>query len=178
VSSEYAAALWSAIWQSGQPDGLVAAGYRAIESLRLEKGYRVWGSDITPETNPYEAGIGFCVKLDKAGGFEGHDALQDAKQRGVTRRLRALVLDDPQAVVLGSEPVRVGSQVVGRVTSGGYGYTIGASIAYAYLPIEHAGPGTRIAVDLFGEWVEGAVAAREPLFDPTGERVRPKEAAH
>jgi 4-methylaminobutanoate oxidase (formaldehyde-forming) len=174
VSSEYAAELWSTIWQAGQGAGLIAGGYRAIESLRLEKGYRVWGSDITPETNPYEAGLGFCVKLDKPGGFEGRDAVLDVKQRGVTRWLRALVLDDPRAVVLGSEPVRVGDRVVGRVTSGGFGYTVGASIAYAYLPVEHAARGTRVAVDLFGQWVEGAVAEHEPLFDSTGERIRPK----
>jgi 4-methylaminobutanoate oxidase (formaldehyde-forming) len=173
VSSEYAAGLWSAIWQAGQPNALASGGYRAIDSLRLEKGYRVWGSDITPETNPYEAGLGFCVKLDKPGGFEGRDAVLDVRRRGVTRRLRALVLDDPRAVVLGSEPVRVGDQVVGRVTSGGFGYTVGASIAYAYLPVEQAARGTRVAVDLFGQWVEGAVAHHEPLFDPTGERIRP-----
>jgi 4-methylaminobutanoate oxidase (formaldehyde-forming) len=170
VSSEYGAALWSAIWAAGRDKGLVAGGYRAIDSMRLEKGYRVWGSDITPETNPYEAGLGFCVKLDKPGGFEGRDAVRDAKERGVTRRLRALVLDDPSAVVLGSEPVRVGDDVVGRVTSGGYGYTVAASIAYAYLPIEHAAPGSAVSVDLFGEWI-GARVARDPLFDPAGARV-------
>ncbi|HAL28672.1 MAG TPA: hypothetical protein DCP25_18345, partial [Chloroflexi bacterium] len=170
ASSEYGTALWSALWDAGQGEGLVAGGYRAIESMRLEKGYRVWGSDITAETNPYEAGLGFCVKLDKPGGFEGCDALRELKQRGPARRLRALVLDDPQAVVLGSEPVRIGERVVGRVTSGGLGYTTGTSIAYAYLPVEHAAPGTRVAVDLFGEWM-GGVVAREPLFDPAGDRV-------
>jgi len=170
ASSEYGTALWSALWDAGQGEGLVAGGYRAIESMRLEKGYRVWGSDITAETNPYEAGLGFCVKLDKPGGFEGCDALRELKQRGPARRLRALVLDDPQAVVLGSEPVRIGERVVGRVTSGGLGYTTGTSIAYAYLPVKHAAPGTRVAVDLFGEWM-GGVVAREPLFDPAGDRV-------
>jgi 4-methylaminobutanoate oxidase (formaldehyde-forming) len=170
ASSEYGAALWSTVWTAGQGAGLVAGGYRAIESMRLEKGYRVWGSDITPETNPYEAGLGFAVKLDKPGGFEGRDALREVKQNGPVRRLRALVLDDPHAVVLGSEPVRVGDRVVGRVTSGGQGYTAGASIAFAYLPVESATPGTAVEVDLFGEWVD-AVVAREPLFDPAGDRV-------
>lgn len=97
VSSEYAAGLWSTVWAAGQAHGLVAGGYRAIESLRLEKGYRVWGSDITPETNPYEAGLGFCVKLDKPGGFEGVDVLREVKRLGPSRRLRAIVLDDPGA---------------------------------------------------------------------------------
>jgi glycine cleavage system aminomethyltransferase T/glycine/D-amino acid oxidase-like deaminating enzyme len=170
TSSEYGAALWSALWDAGQDSGLVAGGYRAIESMRLEKGYRVWGSDITAETNPYEAGLGFCVKLDKPGGFEGCDVLREVKKSGPIRRLRAIVLDSPRSVVLGSEPVRLDDRVVGRVTSGGFGYTVESSIAYAYLPVE-AGPGTRVAIDLFGEWADGVVA-REPLFDPKGERVR------
>jgi glycine cleavage system aminomethyltransferase T/glycine/D-amino acid oxidase-like deaminating enzyme len=168
--SEYGASLWTALWDAGRDAGLVAGGYRAIESMRLEKGYRVWGSDITAETDPYEAGLGFCVKLDKPGGFEGADVLRAAKERGPARRLRALVLDDPRSVVLGNEPVRVEGLVVGRVTSGGQGYTTGASIAYAYLPVGSDAIGTPVAVDLFGEWAAGVVV-RSPLFDPAGERV-------
>jgi 4-methylaminobutanoate oxidase (formaldehyde-forming) len=171
--SEYGAALWSALWSAGQDHGLLAGGYRAIDSLRLEKGYRVWGSDLTAETNPYEAGLGFCVKLDKPGGFEGADELRAIKAAGVSRRLRAMVLDDARTVVLGNEPIRFGDSVIGRVTSGGYGYTIDASIAYGYLPVEY-GPGARVTIDMFGEWV-GAAVVREPLFDPTGARVRGDE---
>ena len=109
-------------------------GYRAIESLRLEMGYRVWSTDLTPETTPYEAGLGFCVKLDKEGGFVGRDALVSAREAGLTRRMSLLVLDDPRAVVIGAEPVSVDGRVVGRVTSGGFGYTCEKSLAYAYLP--------------------------------------------
>jgi 4-methylaminobutanoate oxidase (formaldehyde-forming) len=163
--SEYGARLWAEVWAAGQEFGLIAGGYRAIESMRLEKGYRVWGSDITPETTPYEAGLGFCVKLDKDGGFEGRDALVAAKERGLARKLCAIVLDDPTKVVLGSEPVAVDGRVSGRVTSGGYGYTVRSSIAYAYLGIADAAPGTRVAIDLFGEWVPGAVV-KEPVFAP------------
>ncbi|MDP9094171.1 MAG: FAD-dependent oxidoreductase [Actinomycetota bacterium] len=170
TTSEYGAVLWTEVWAAGQDLGLVAGGYQAIDSMRLEKGYRVWGRDITSETNPYEAGLGFCVKLDKPGGFEGREALLEVKKRGPGRRLRLLVLDDPSAIVSGSEPVRVGDCVVGRVTSGGFGYTVGASIAYAYLPVEHAAFGTAVSIDLFGEWVTGTVA-REPLFDPRNDRV-------
>jgi 4-methylaminobutanoate oxidase (formaldehyde-forming) len=170
TSSEYGASLWAAVWAAGRAAGLMAGGYRAIESLRLEKGYRVWGSDITPETTPYEAGLGFCVHLDKPGGFDGADALRAAKATGPTRRLRALVLDDPRAVVLGSEPVRVAGRIVGRVTSGGLGYTTGGSIAYAYLPVDCADPATRVSIDLFGVWVDGVVA-RSPLIDPVGQRM-------
>jgi 4-methylaminobutanoate oxidase (formaldehyde-forming) len=165
--SEFGLALWDTIWEAGRPHGLVAGGYKAIDSLRLEKGYRVWGSDITPEDTPFEAGLGFAVKLDK-GAFVGSEALASAGPP--ERLLRCLVLDDARAVALGSEPVRVGEGLVGRVTSGGYGYTVGRSIAYAYLPAEHE-VGTEVAVEIFGEWVSGEVAA-EPLFDPRGERIR------
>ena len=166
-ATEYGVALWDAIWESGREHGLVAGGYKAIDSLRLEKGYRVWGADITPEDTPYEAGLGFAVKLDK-GDFVGRDALSGALEPD--RRLRCLTLADPRAIALGSEPVRVGDAPVGRVTSGGYGYTVEKSIAYAYLPAEHD-VGTAVAVEIFGDWVAGVVAD-EPLFDPTGERIR------
>jgi glycine cleavage system aminomethyltransferase T/glycine/D-amino acid oxidase-like deaminating enzyme len=171
ASAEYGAGLWSTLWQAGRPAGMRACGYRAIESLRLEKGYRVWSSDITPETTPYEAGLGFCVKLDKAGGFVGDGALRAAKAAGRTRVLSCITLHDPRRVVLGGEPVRVGQLPVGRVTSGGFGYSVERSIAYAYLPVELAAPGTPVEVDLFGDWVTGCVASA-PLLDPSGVRVR------
>jgi 4-methylaminobutanoate oxidase (formaldehyde-forming) len=170
--TEFGAALWRALWEAGEPHRMVAGGYRAIDSMRLEKGYRVWGADITPDETPYEGGVGFCVKLDKEGGFIGRDALAEAKERGPQTRLCCLLLDDPRSVALGNEPVRVeGAKLGGRVTTGGYGYTVGRSIAYAYLPPEHADPGTAAAVEIFGRWVEAEVA-REPLFDPRGERIR------
>jgi glycine cleavage system aminomethyltransferase T/glycine/D-amino acid oxidase-like deaminating enzyme len=164
---EFGLALWDALWEAGQANGLVAAGYRAIDSLRLEKGYRVWGSDVTPEETPYEAGLGFAVKLDK-GAFLGSEALMIRPEP--ERLLRCVTLDDPRAVALGSEPVRVDGAVVGRVTSGGYGYTVERSIVYAYLPAEHP-IGTGVDVEIFGEWVAGEIAA-EPLYDPAGERLR------
>ena len=164
---DYGAALWQTVWSAGERVGLCAGGYRAIESLRLEKGYRVWSTDVTPETTPYEAKLGFCVKLDKPGGFAGRDALT----RDVSRRLACLVLDDPRQVVLGGEPIRVGRDIAGRVTSGGFGYTLRASIAYGYLPVECTTPGTRVEVDLFGMWIAATVSA-EPLYDPRGTRVR------
>jgi 4-methylaminobutanoate oxidase (formaldehyde-forming) len=165
--AEFGLALWDTIWEAGREHGLVAGGYKAIDSLRLEKGYRVWGADITPEDTPFEAGLGFAVKLDKSD-FIGREALAAAPPPA--RLLRSLTLEDPRAVALGSEPVRVGDDLVGRVTSGGYGYTVERSIAYAYVPAEH-GPGTVVAVEIFGEWVPGIVA-EEPLFDPQGARIR------
>jgi 4-methylaminobutanoate oxidase (formaldehyde-forming) len=165
--TEYGLTLWRTLWEAGRPHGLVAGGYRAIDSLRLEKGYRVWGADITPDETPYEGGLGFCVKLDKDGGFIGREALVEASEPN--RRLACLVLDDPRSVALGNEPVRVESEVVGRVTTGGYGYTVERSIAYAYVPSEHAQVGTEVAVEIFGGWIEGRVVA-EPLYDPRAER--------
>jgi glycine cleavage system aminomethyltransferase T/glycine/D-amino acid oxidase-like deaminating enzyme len=165
---EFGLRLWDTIWRAGREHGLVAGGYKAIDSLRLEKGYRVWGSDITPEENPFEAGLGFAVKLGK-GEFIGRDALLEAGEP--QRRLACLVLDDPRSVALGSEPVRVAGEIVGRVTSGGYGYTVERSIAYAYLPASAVEAGTPVEVEIFGEWIGGAVA-EEPLFDPHGERIR------
>ncbi len=169
--TEYGAGLWRTLFEAGREHGLVAGGYKAIDSLRLEKGYRVWAADITADENPYEAGLGFCVKRE--GTFIGSAALGVGSDTGPLepeRRLRCLVLDDPRSVALGNEPVRVAGEVTGRVTSGGYGYTVARSIAYAYLPAEIP-VGADVEVDIFGEWIAGEVA-REPLFDPRGERVR------
>jgi heterotetrameric sarcosine oxidase gamma subunit len=173
ASTEYGATLWKLLWEAGKPHGMLAAGYRAIDSLRLEKGYRVWANDVTPETTPDEAGLSFCVKPSKPGGFLGLEALLAARAAGgPTRRLACLTLTDPRAVAIGSEPVRAGDgRVLGRITSAGFGYTVGASIAYAYLPIDDAKPGTPISVDLFGTWVDGVVAD-DVLYDPTNSRIR------
>ncbi|MGH3920811.1 MAG: glycine cleavage T C-terminal barrel domain-containing protein, partial [Pseudonocardiaceae bacterium] len=142
-----------------------------IESMRLEKGYRVWGSDIGSDTTPYEAGLGFCVKLDKPGGFLGADALLAQRELGLHRRLRVLTLDDPRQVAIGNEPVRVGDAIVGHVTSGGYGYTLGCSIAYAYLPVSEVAVGAEVSVEIFGRQVPGIVAD-DPLLDPERSRAR------
>jgi 4-methylaminobutanoate oxidase (formaldehyde-forming) len=150
---------------------MVAGGYRAIDSLRLEKGYRVWGADITPDETPYEGNLGFAVKLDKLGGFVGHEALVKAKEAGPRTKLCCLTLADPLSVALGNEPVRIDGEVRGRVTTGGYGYTVEKSIAFAYLPPDRVEPDTPVEVEIFGEWIAGEVAS-EPLFDPKGERIR------
>jgi 4-methylaminobutanoate oxidase (formaldehyde-forming) len=169
--TEYAAGLWVTLWDAGTPHGLVAAGYRAIDSLRLEKGYRVWGADIDPGRTPYEAGLGFCVKLDKPGGFLGREALVAQKAGHVEQRLVCLVLDDRAQVALGNEPVRVDGDVVGRVTSGGIGFTLGVSLAFVYLPVERSTDGTRVEVGIFGDWI-GATVTPDPLYDPRSTRVR------
>jgi 4-methylaminobutanoate oxidase (formaldehyde-forming) len=163
-------ALWDALWTTGSPLGLIAAGYRAIDSLRLEKGYRYWSAEVTPEHTPYEAGLGFCVRLDK-GDFVGRDALVKQKAGGVSTKLVCLTLADPTVVVLGGEPILDDGRTIGRVTSGGYGYTVGASIAYGYVPVVSSTPGTRLAIELFGDRV-AAIVSREPLYDPRGQKIR------
>jgi glycine cleavage system T protein len=161
--SEYALRLWDTLMVAGVTPG----GYRAIDALRLEKGYRAWGSDLTSETTPDEAGLAFAVKRDK-GDFVGRAAL-DGKP---AHRLVCLVLEDPRSIALGSEPVRTpGESVLGRVTSGGYGYAVGSSIAFAYVPAPYTEPGTRLEVDIFGDWVAAEVK-ESPLYDPGGARVR------
>src|SRR6266545_4459804 len=136
---------WELLWDAGRQHGLVAAGLGAFDTLRLEKGYRLWGQDIHTEHDPLEAGIGFAVRWAKD--FQGKSALVAARERGVTRKLLPLLLDDPAAVVLGKEPIRADGEVVGYVTSAGYGYTIGRCIAYGYLPVELAAEGTTVLLD-------------------------------
>ena len=168
--AEFGVTLWDTVMAAGQEHGLMAGGYRAIDALRLEKGYRVWSTDITPDETPFEAGLGFAVALDKAVDFIGRDALIAAKAAGPRKRLRCLVLDDPRSVCLGNEPVRIGGEILGRVTSGGYGYAVDRSIAYAYLPPD-AAIGSRGEIDVFGEWI-GFEVVREPLWDPSNERIK------
>jgi glycine cleavage system T protein len=167
--SEFGLSLWDTIREAGHERGLTAGGYKAVDSLRLEKGYRVWGADITPDVDPYQAGLGFCVKLDKRE-FVGREALLKRRESPAETRLACLVLDDPRSVALGSEPVRIEGSIACRVTSGGYGYTVGQSIAYAYVPTSCA-VGSPVEVDIFGRWIGGRIA-KEPLYDPTGARVR------
>ncbi|MFN8454266.1 MAG: FAD-dependent oxidoreductase [Anaerolineae bacterium] len=167
---EYGQCLWDTLWEAGQPEGLVAGGYRAIDSLRLEKGYRYWSADIGPDYTPYEAGLGFAVKLNK-GDFIGREALLKQKESGLRRKLCCLTLADSAAVPIGNEPVRAGEEVISWVTSGGYGYAVGQSIAYGYLPLEYSSAGTRLSVEIWGERI-AAVVSSEPLWDPRGERVR------
>jgi len=168
---EYALRLWDTLWEAGQPEGLVAAGYKAIDTLRLEKGYRYWSSEISPDYTPYEAGLGFAVKLDKDD-FIGREALLEQKKSGLKRKLCCMTLSDSRTVAQGKEPIRTkDGKIIGWVAAGGYGYSVGKSIIYAYLPIEYSKAGTELEVEFFGEQV-GAVVAQSPLWDPKGERIR------
>ncbi|MFB9902731.1 GcvT family protein [Allokutzneria oryzae] len=168
TSADLGQRLWDLLWEAGQEHGVIAAGRSAFNSLRLEKGYRAWGTDMTPEHDPYEAGLGFAVRMD-AGDFIGRDALVDRTEP--RRRLVCLTLDDRTHVVLGKEPVYSKREVVGYVTSAAYGYTIDKPIAYAWLPTTLAQPGTPVEIGYFGSRYRATVAA-EPLFDPEMTRIR------
>ena len=167
---EYGLRLWDTLWEAGQPEGIVAAGYKAIDTMRLEKGYRYWSSEITPDYTPLEAGLSFAVKLDK-GDFIGRDALLKQKEEGIKQKLCCLTLDDPRVEAIGKEPIRAGEKIIGWVAAGGYGYSVGKSIIYAYLPMEYSKVGTTLQAEFFGEAV-GATVEKSPLWDPKGERIR------
>jgi len=161
---------WDVLWEAGEEHGIVAAGGGAFDSLRLEKGYRLWGQDIHTEHDPFEAGLGFAVRMDK-GEFQGREALQRKLDQGPTEKLACLTLDDPADVVMGKEPILHDGRVVSYVTSSAYGYSIGRGIVYGYLPVELAVEGTPLEVEYFGDRLAATVAA-EPLWDPKGERLR------
>jgi dimethylglycine oxidase len=162
--------LWDTLWEAGEPFGIIAAGRGAFNSLRLEKGYRSFGVDMTFEHDPYEAGIGFAVKLGK-GDFLGREALVRRGETPPTRKLTCLTIGDPDAVVLGKEPVYEGTGCVGHVTSAAFGYTVGHPVAYAWLPAELATPGRTVQIGYFEQRID-AVVAEEPLFDPNMSRLR------
>lgn len=163
ASADHGLWLWDRIWEAGQAFGIVAAGRRAFNSLRLEKGYRSFGTDMTREHSPQEAGLGFAVRPAK-GEFIGREALE---VRPVERRLACLTLDDPEAIALGSEPVFAAGadECIGYVTSADQGYTIGATIAYAWVPARFAEAGQRLELEYFGKRFAATVRC-EPLFDP------------
>jgi glycine cleavage system aminomethyltransferase T/glycine/D-amino acid oxidase-like deaminating enzyme len=160
---------WELLWEAGREHGILAGGLGAFDSLRLEKGYRLWGQDINTEHDPFEAGLGFAVKMEKD--FQGKAALERVLERGSTSRLSCMVLDDPTVVVMGKEPIWADGGVVAYVTSANYGYSIGRGIVYGYLPIELAVEGTSVEVEYFDERHAATVTA-EPLWDPKGERLK------
>ena len=152
------------------------AGYHALNSLRLEKGYRSWGHDISAGDSPLEAGLGFAVAWDKSGGFIGRDAALAQRERGVQRRLVQFALDDPAPLLLHGEPIFRDTVCVGHLTSAMYGHTIGSSIGMGYV--------TAPSVDVPRRWFEEgsysievagvavpASASLRPLFDPASERI-------
>ena len=164
--------VWDRLWEAGKDFQMAACGYKAIESLRLEKGFLAFGSDITPLDNPYESRIGFCLKPEKNSPFVGREALAKIKQEGVDRRLTTMVIGGEDYLTLyGGEAIVRGGEVVGRLRSAGYGHFVRKNIGYAFLPLELAREGARCEIEMFGEMVAAEVTG-DVLYDPAGKAVK------
>ncbi|MBI3241113.1 MAG: FAD-dependent oxidoreductase [Chloroflexi bacterium] len=163
--------VWDAIWEAGREFDLISTGMTAFDTLRLEKGYRLWGGDVTTEYNAYEAGLGWTVKLDKQDDFLGKAASKTIKEKGPKKKLCCLTLDNPRGAAFGYEPIFSNGACVGHVTSANYGYSVSKYILYGYLPKEYATVGAKLEIEYFGERHPVTVAP-DPLFDPKGERMK------
>jgi sarcosine dehydrogenase len=175
VPVEFALAVYDALMETGRAHGVANVGYRAIESLRLEKGYRAWGSDIGPDHSPLVAGLGWAVKLKKNTPFLGREALLEQRARPLPRLLAGFTAD-PEVVLLGRETIHRDGRRVGWLTSAGFGYTVGRSIGYGYVRDPDGVDrdyvlGGRYELEVAGERVPAQVFL-DPPYDPRGERVR------
>ncbi len=168
IPQEYAAHVYETLKAAGEPHGIADAGYRSIESCRLEKGYLYWSADVTPETTPFEAGLGFAVALDK-GDFIGRDALVRAKADGARRKLVTFTADG-FAPFLGGETVLLDGKPVGSLSSAGYGHHLGKTIGFGYLPVEIAGA-DGFTIEAFGRAYD-AVRGPRCLYDAKMERLK------
>ncbi|MDQ5848012.1 MAG: sarcosine dehydrogenase, partial [Pseudomonadota bacterium] len=150
---------YETLWDAGQDLGVANAGYRALDSLRLEKGYRYWSSELSPDTNPYESGLGFAVALEK-GDFVGREALERIRKQGIRRKLACFLMEG-FVPLHGGEAILHEGKVIETVTSGGFGHTIGKSIAYGFVPTELAGA-KGFEIESFGVRHAARVSERAP----------------
>ena len=178
VPTEFAAGVYDLLVSAGRDLGLVNGGYYAINALRLEKGYRAWGSDVGPDDDPVEAGLLFACKLGTDVNFLGRPAVEKARADGPVRRLVSLVVDDPEPMLWGGELVRRDGLAVGRVTSAAWGATLGSCVTLASLRRPDGGAVTRddlgsgdYRVDVEGREYPVSVHLRAP-YDPSNERIR------
>ena len=177
IPTEFAQGVFDVVMEAGADFGLRPAGYHALEHLRSERAYREYELDLTPDDTPLEAGLGFTVKLDKSGGFIGCEALVDQKEAGpLTKRLVMFKLKDPEPVLYHEEIIRLNGDIVGYISSGAYGFTLGASVGMGY--VHHADGVTRDLIEN-GPWEIEIACERYPaeaslraFFDPAGERVK------
>ena len=166
---EYERSVYDQIMAAGRDLPIVDFGYRALESMRLEKAYRLWGVDMSADFSPLEAGMARFVQLDK-GDFIGREALLREQERGVSQELACLLIEDGDADPHGYEPIFDGNQTIGYVASGGYGHTVERTIALAYLPTSHTKPGTKVSVAILGERRDAEVVS-QPIYDPDNNRL-------
>ncbi len=169
--AEYGLTLWDRLWEAGQAQGLIAAGSGAMGSLRLEKGYRALGADIGTELTPYEAGLGWTVRLQKKD-FIGRDALVAAKAAGMQRKLCCMTFDTADGMAMGGEPILTRDRKpIGWVTSADYGYSVGKFILYGILPLDEATAGHQVEIQYFDQYYKATIGD-DPLFDPKGLRLK------
>ncbi len=161
--------VWDALWEAGREFEMIAAGMGAFDSLRLEKGYRLWGGDVYTEYTPYESGLGWTVRLNKDD-FIGREACLALKDKPLKKKLCCLTFNNG-GMALGYEAIFANGDCVGHVTSANYGYAVGKFIMYGYLPLEHAAEGSEVEVEYFGERYRATVTA-EPLYDSKMERLK------
>jgi 4-methylaminobutanoate oxidase (formaldehyde-forming) len=171
IPTEFACQVYEALWEAGQDLGVANAGYRVIASTRLEKGYSDWGSELTPEYSPFDAGLGFCVALDKDD-FIGRKALSRIKAEGAPWKLCTFTIDAGRPLMMqGSAPIICDGEVIGTTTSTGYGHTVGKNICYGYIPADKADAAGSFEIESYNEVYP---AEREPyraLFDPERKRI-------
>jgi 4-methylaminobutanoate oxidase (formaldehyde-forming) len=176
MPSETAPSVYDRLVDAGVGFGIGNCGYRAIESLRLEKGYRAWGSDITADDTPIEAGLGFAVKLRGNQPFQGRDALLRQREDGVRKRLACFTVDDPDVVLLGRETLYRDGERVGYLASAGYGHTVGQGIGYGYVRAAQPIDNTHVETGSYELEVAGTrVPCRvhtQALYDPAMQRVK------
>jgi len=169
IPTEFGAHVYETLRTAGEAQGIRDVGYRAIESLRLEKGYLYWSADVTPDYTPYEAGLGFRVHLKSKGDFIGRAALEQQKAEGIARRLCTFTVDEAMPV-FGGETILKDGRVIGLVCSAGFGTTVGKTVLYGYLPVDLTRE-SDFDIEAFGERY-GARRVEGPLYDPRNERLK------
>jgi len=172
IPTEFAVHVYESLWEAGQDLGIKNAGYRTIGSLHLEKGYADWGSELTPEYTPFDAGLGFCVALDKED-FIGREALAKVKAQGPGLKLCSFTIDTGEPLVLqGSAPIIQGGKVLGVTTSSGYGHTVKKNICYGYIPVEQANSNNDFEIESFKEVYTATLEPSRVLYDPERKKIR------
>ncbi|MDP7578804.1 MAG: glycine cleavage T C-terminal barrel domain-containing protein, partial [SAR202 cluster bacterium] len=176
IPTEFSFYVYDLIVAAGEKIALQHAGFHAMESLRVEKAYRAWGTDIVDQDTPLEAGLDFAVAFDKTSDFIGKEALLRQRSQGLRKKLAVFTVDDPTPLLLGDEPIFHDGVVVGRITSGAYGHTIGRSMGLDWIEsevgidtaiLEAGGYEIEVATERFT-----ATASLYPQYDPKVERVR------
>jgi 4-methylaminobutanoate oxidase (formaldehyde-forming) len=171
IPIEFACHVYETLWKAGQDLDIVNAGYRAINSLHFEKGYGLWGVELTPEYTPFDAGLGFCVDLNKDD-FLGREALVNIKEKRPVWKLCTFTIDTDQPIMIrGSEPIMHNGKVIGITTSGGYGYTVGKTIVYSYIPLEDAKYTQDYEIEVYMEVYSITRHENRALYDPERKKI-------